>query len=373
MKQEEKSHNELTDQSLEEFLRYLGVGIEMKLEEDTPRASSIGNHNDVIDQVNKTREVKTVPCQDFLYEQEILAAEAAEAEEKWQYSDDSDCDIDDNFCEANSYFDYDDYAERLAEQQDDAAYAETIAAPPTDEELAEDKAYCEHLLAEEDARAEDERRRLGYCDFHEAYECDCHIPDSYYEWFENDPAESIGLAWQEVHTMKRHADMAQARAVIAQVEASIMSITTEIAEAECEMLERDYSGDDALFPNAEVKLMDAETRLTEMEVVLANARAIGSAVEAVAIAENDVKSAEAIIWKKYRDVHTMNLQAKRNAPQAKRNAPVEYVNALIELAEAKDALDLAEILLAKTPSLSLTHGYGFASYEPHCPTSYIPE
>ena len=39
---------------------------------------------------------------------------------------------------------------------------------------------------------------------------------------------------------------------------------------------------------------------------------------------------------------------------------IEFVNALIDLTEAKDALDLA-------------NGYGFASHEPYCPTSYIAE
>ena len=130
------------------------------------------------------------------------------------------------------------------------------------------------------------------------------------------------------------------------------------------------------YTDAENKLVDEEANLVEAKTILTVARTIGSAHAAVAAAHNYVKYAEAKVQikedAKNRTIEfaeTFNSKFLDEKDAVGEGEHIEFVNALIELAEAKDALDLTETLLAKTPSLSSTHNYGFASHEPHCPTS----
>ena len=215
------------------------------------------------------------------------------------------------------------------------------------------------------------------------------LGDQYYdEYTEREKAEKL---WQEARITKFHADMAQSRAGIVQAEADIARITAHIAKAKSEIAkancyidttesEEEYYYARDLLSNAEVNLTNAETSLADAVVVLSNARAIGAVHNAVIIAVKNVENAEARVQAK-KDAKDLAIEIKETSGREydveesnllDEGAHVEYVNALIDLAEAKDALDLAEIILTKTPS-PLIHGYGFASHESRCPTSYITE
>lgn len=202
----------------------------------------------------------------------------------------------------------------------------------------------------------------------------------------------------ESHIAKLNADTARARADILQAQANIARITANIALLKSKIVNINYYIDDITYEgfigveehyyaacnelaDAENQLADAEINLVEAESVLADARTIGAAQAAVVAAQNYVKYAEAKVQIKedaknraIEFVETFNSKFLDDEEDATvKGEHIEFVNALIELAEAKDALDLAEILLAKTPSLSLIRGYGFASHEPRCPTSDIAE
>ena len=235
----------------------------------------------------------------------------------------------------------------------------------------------------------------------------------YDEHAERENAEKL---WQEARITKFHADMAQSRAGIVQAEADIARITAHIAKAKSEIAkanlyidttesEEEYYYARDLLSNAEVNLTDAETSLADAVIVLSNARAVGAVHDAVIIALKNVENAEASVQAKKdakdlaieiketceRDYHVQELNLLDKGahieyilfPEQQNGIieigycceaiHIEYVNAVIDLAEAKDALDLAEILLAKTPSLSLIRGYGFAICEPRCPTSDLAE
>ena len=222
--------------------------------------------------------------------------------------------------------------------------------------------------------------------------------------------------WKEARIAKLHANIAHARADIVHAEANIARIQADIAAAKSEITnanlvladectKEDYYMACNELADAEINLVKAETSLVEAEVVLAKTRSIGVVYADVTRAKTDVKYAEAKVQNKKNAKNTAmeiretsereylveesNLLAEGAHVEyillpEQQNDPIEigfccewihieYVNALIDLAEAQDALDLAEILLTKTPTPSLIHGYGFASHEPHCPTSYIAE
>ena len=198
----------------------------------------------------------------------------------------------------------------------------------------------------------------------------------------------IGKHLEEFRIAKLNADAATARSNILQAKTNIARIKANIAVFKSEIAYNNYlscqgdpRGEEDYTADAENQLVNAEANLVEAKTVLANARIIGAAHAAVVAAHNYVKYAEAKVQIKkdtknrtIEFVETFNSKSLDDDEDATvEGEHIEFVNALIDLAEAKDALDLAEILLAKTPSLSLTHGYGFASHEPRCSTSDIAE
>lgn len=234
----------------------------------------------------------------------------------------------------------------------------------------------------------------------------------YEEYVQHQNQKILEKLWKEVRITKLHAGIAHARADIVQAEANIARIQADIAAAKNEITNANlalaYECPEEYYymarnelANAETNLVDAEANLVDAEVVLTSARTIGAAHEAVAIAKTDVEYTEAKVQAKkhakylkieIKEIPEREYQVEESNLLAKgahveyilhreqqngiieigfcpEDAHIEYVNALIDLAEAKDVLDLAEIFLAKTLSLSLTHGYGFASHEPRCPTS----
>ncbi len=181
-------------------------------------------------------------------------------------------------------------------------------------------------------------------------------------------------SWEEYCIARLNANEAWARSNILQAKANIARIKADIAEFKSQIAYNDHVLIDGpiCYMDAENQLVNAEAYLVEAKTVLANTRTIGAAHAAVAAAHNYVKYAEAKVQiKKDAKNRTIEFNSKflDDEDATIEDEHIEFVNALIDLAEAKDALDLAETLLAKTPSLSLTHGYGFASNEPHCPTS----
>ena len=217
--------------------------------------------------------------------------------------------------------------------------------------------------------------------------------------------KTLEKLWKEARIAKLHAGIAHARADIVQAEANIARIQADIAAAKSEITNANLVLADECpeeyYYMARNELTNAETNLVDAEAVLTNARTIGAAHEAVARAKTDVKYAEAKVQAK-KDAKDLKIEIKEISEREyqveeskllaegahieyicwpeQQNSIIEigyccedihaeYVNALIELAEAKDALDLAEVHLTKIPSLSLIRGYGFANREPRCPTS----
>ena len=226
--------------------------------------------------------------------------------------------------------------------------------------------------------------------------------------YENEYAEyrkTLEKLWNEARITKIHADITQAEANIARITADIAEAKSEIAKANYRIADSEGDCGQDWLANAEVNLIEAEASLGEAEAVLSNARTIGVTHAAVAIAQNDVRNAEATVQAK-KDAKDIAIEFRETSEpeylveESKLLAEgahveyiywseqqngiieigfccewvhIEYINALIDLAEAQDALDLAEVRLTKTPSLCLIHGYGFASHEPRCPTSDIAE
>ena len=204
--------------------------------------------------------------------------------------------------------------------------------------------------------------------------------------------KALEKPWQEVCIAQARADAVRLESAIIQVQANIARITADIVAVKSEIAKANYDITAAEDPeeyyyardrlaDAEIKLVETEASLVEAEVVLAKTRAIGAAHEAVARAKIDVKYAEAKVETKadaenkaveFEETFNSKFPADEEDSLVE-DAHIEFVNALIDLAEAKDALDLAEVHLTKTPSLSLIHGYGFASREPRCPTSNTVE
>ncbi len=213
------------------------------------------------------------------------------------------------------------------------------------------------------------------------------------------PAEAQAITKDHVETTRARADIIQAEADVARITADIAAANREIAylkyDVICYHTNREYRES---LSAAEINLVNTETCLVDAEACLAKARRSGVAYEAVTIKKKNVEDAEARvqdiikIWGTLKDENhveksgllTENTHIEYTIFSEQQGgivklcfysegAYIEYINSLIDLAEAKDALDLAETILTKTPSLSLTHGYGFASHEPRCPTSYIAE
>ena len=198
---------------------------------------------------------------------------------------------------------------------------------------------------------------------------------------------------EETHITKLDASTAKVRADIIQAEANIARIITNIAVAKSEIAKANYHraatyGVDEEYyyacnwlANAETKLIDAETNLVEAEVVLTKARAIGAAHEAIVRAQTDVKYAEVKVQTKadaknraieFEETFNSKFSADEEDSVVE-DTHLEFINALIELAEAKDALDLAEVHLSQITPFCSIRGYGFASKEPRCPTSDTAE
>ena len=176
--------------------------------------------------------------------------------------------------------------------------------------------------------------------------------------------EKEGEAWEKFYIAKLNANAAKARSDILQAKANIARIKANIAVFKSEIAYNNYLSnlygpvdDTQYYTDAENQLVNAEADLVEAKTVLANARTRGAAHASVIEAENYVKYAEAKVQIKkdaknstIEFVETFNSKFVDDESESLvENDHIEFVNALIELAEAKDALDLAKTLLAKTP------------------------
>ena len=150
---------------------------------------------------------------------------------------------------------------------------------------------------------------------------------------------------------------------------------------------------------AENNLIEAEASLGEAKAVLSKARTVGVVYATVTMAQDNVRNAEAMVQAKQdvkdiaieirtiseRQYHIeesslldegAHIEVTRPFSEQQQDiieigfchewVQIEYVNALMDLAEAQDALDLAEAHLVKVPLLCISRGYGFASNEPRC-------
>lgn len=311
----------------------------------------------------------------------------------------------DTLLEIIESYDLGDYLEMQAEMQaEQEAVYETENDPYADWDPRCQRCGISHSSTSE------------YCDICSQELADEYMAEQMYS-FESDPDHLMRQYWHEQLSpseaqaiTKDYVEIARARADIIQAEADVARITADIAAANREIAHLKY--DNIEYPElwedlsaAEINLVNTETCLVDAEIRLANARRLGSAYESVTIGEKNVEDAEARVQAQ-KDVKDLAIEIRKTSEAehhveesnllaegahieyifsserqdsiveigfCPESVHIEYVNSLIELAEAKDALELAEALLTKTPSLSLTHGYGFASHEPRCPTSDIPE
>ena len=192
-------------------------------------------------------------------------------------------------------------------------------------------------------------------------------------------------AWQEICIIQDQADAARLQSAIIQAQANIARITADIAAVKSEIAKANHDIDAAereeehyyahnRLNDAKIRLVDAEASLVEAEVVLAKTRAISAAHTAVARAKAEVEYAEEKVQTK-EDAKNRQIEIEEilnskflvdEDDSLVEDAHIEYVNALIELTEVKDALDVAEIHLAKIAPFCTTKGYRFASNEPRC-------
>lgn len=256
-----------------------------------------------------------------------------------------------------------------------------------DYEEARAERYYEEIARTEETEVNVSDDNNPYADWEPPHTCACcdteycqSMADEAFGRHEDDmyayAQKSIGEALEEFDIAALNADAAHTRSDILQAKTNIARIKANIAELKSQIAYNNYLSVEGprMYIDAENQLVNAEADLVEAKTVLANARTRGAAHAAVVAAHNYVKYAEAKVQiKKEAKNSTIEFHSKflDDEPDSLvENDHIEFVNALIELAEAKDALDLAEMLLAKTPSLSLTHGYRFTNHEPHCPTSY---
>jgi hypothetical protein len=228
--------------------------------------------------------------------------------------------------------------------------------------------------------------------------------------------EDLEKLRRETRITKIHTNMAQAKADIIQAEANIARITVDIAAVKSEIAKANYDKTNACTPysedpeghydacnwlaSAEINLTHAETNLGEAEAILSKAKTIGVTYAGVIIAQNDLKNAEVMVQaeKDAKDIaieirvisdrkyhieesnlldEGAHIEFTRPFSEQQQDiieigfcpewVHIKYVNALMDLAEAQDALDLAETHLVKTPLLCISRSYGFASNEPRCP------
>ena len=301
-------------------------------------------------------------------------------------------------------WDLGDYEDALAERAETEFYEERTRTEEADAQL-EDHPYADWIPNTCDCcGTTDLYPNSSYCaSCSQSMEIET-LGDQY----ENEYAEyrkTLEKLWNEARITKIHADITQAEANIARITADIAEAKSEIAKANYRIADSEGDCGQDWLANAEVNLIEAEASLGEAEAVLSNARTIGVTHAAVAIAQNDVRNAEATVQAK-KDAKDIAIEFRETSEpeylveesklldegahveyihwSEQQNGiieigfccewvHIEYINALIDLAEAQDALDLAEVRLTKTPSLCLIHGYGFASHEPRCPTSDIAE
>lgn len=178
--------------------------------------------------------------------------------------------------------------------------------------------------------------------------------DDEYDYYQ----KMIDKSWEEYRIARLNAHAAQARSNILQAKTNIARIKADIAEFKSQIAYNNYLSAEGLprgeeyYMDAENQLANAEANLVEAKTILANARTIGAAHAAVAAAHNYVKYAEAKVQiKKEAKNRTIefNLKFLDDEDATVEGEHIKFVNALIDLAEAKDALDLAETLLTKTP------------------------
>lgn len=259
---------------------------------------------------------------------------------------------------------------------------------PGDEEEARAERYYEEIARTEEIEANPPDDDNPYADWEPPNTCPC-CDTQYCQSMEYDAYDDgseyaqkmIAKNWEKFCIAKLNADAANARSNILQAKANIARIKADIAKFKSQIAYNDYVSVEGpiCYMDTENQLVNAEANLVEAKTVLANARTIGAAHAAVVAAHNYVKYAEAKVQIKkdaknrmIEFVETFNSKfLDDDEDTTVEGEHIEFVNALIDLAEAKDALDLAEIHLANTSAFSLTHGYGFVSDELHCPTSSL--
>ena len=263
---------------------------------------------------------------------------------------------------------------------------------PGDYEEARAERYYEEIARAEEIEANTPDDDNPYADWEPPNTCACcdteYCQSMAYDEYDDGSEyaqKMIAKNWEKFCITKLNVTAAHARSNILQAKANIARIKADIAEFKSQIAYNDYVSVEGpiCYTDVENQLVNTETNLVEAKTVLADARKNASTIRAaqadVDAAQNYVKYAEAKVQiekdaknRTIEFVETFNSKFLDDDEDAiVEDEHIEFVNALMELAEAKDALDLAETLLANTSAFSLTYGYGFASDEPHCPTSSL--